>query len=83
VGPPRGASEPRSHNRPCVSRARRFPSSCSSCPSWLLQLSPGGNALSGERQRPGGGDKKMPPPATTFTLSRLHPLVRPFHPAMC
>ncbi len=49
VVPARGASEPRSHNPSFDSVVRRIPSSCSSCPSWLLQRSPGGNALSGER----------------------------------
>ena len=47
--PARGASEPRSHNRSCDSAARRIPSLCPSCPSWLLQLSPVIDALSGEQ----------------------------------
>ncbi len=49
VVPARGTSESRSHNRSCDSAARRIPSSCPSCPSWLLQISPVVNALIGER----------------------------------
>ena len=67
--------EPRSHNRSCDSAVRRSPSSCSSCPSWLLQLSPLVNALSGERPRPPGGQASLSSSKPSYSPALVNRLV--------
>ena len=74
--PARGAREPRSHNRSFDSAARRIPSSCSSCPSWLLQWSPVVNALSSERYGSPSRRDGLTIGKTHRSPTLVHPIVR-------